>query len=314
MNKQRRLFLNQVSIAAGMAALSKPLNSIASVSKCVCTQHAAEHSVTIYHSNDLHGNLNAAFENLGGLNHIKMLIERQETSGLLLDAGDFLNGSHSFIQQQSVIHMMNKMNYHAVAIGNQELANGQDHLATLAPTMKFSMVNCNYQFDERLCRFVSPYVIIKQGKFKVGITGVGHKIRGIAYTDAIESANKAAVQLKKDEKCDLVICLSHLGYKQEGNMPDNQKLAAQSTHIDLIVGGHNRKLTMGPMILRNKLKNEVVVSHAAWDGLMLGKTVFGFENGKPGHGFKAKHFIPGLRSEQSFVQSFAKLKAEEQVA
>ncbi len=311
MNKQRRSFLNQISLMAGVAALSKPMSSIASISKHINTIHSSGHAVTIYHTNDLHGNLDATYNNMGGINKLKTLIENQETDGLLLDAGDFLNGNSSFTEHKQVIDLMNKMGYNVATIGNHELIQGQDYLAQLVPLMKFKLVNCNYEFNNNLNKLVAPYIIINSGKFKVGITGVGHQIAGIKCNDAISSANNMAAFLKKNENCDLVVCLSHLGYAQQGDLPDNQKLARQSEHIDVILSGHNHKLLQGPAIISNKNKQEVIVSQAAWDGLMLGKTIFGFENEKQKFNLKAKHLIPGQSYDKTYTTSFYELRLRE---
>ena len=311
MDIKRRSFINKASLIAGIAMLEKPLASVASVTKNLSTLHTCANAVTIYHTNDLHGKINAAFGELGGINNLKNELARQENHGLLFDAGDFLNSAQSFNEQKKVINIMNSMGYHAATPGNHELANGQAHLATLVPYMNFSLVNCNYDFDSSLNTLVKPYVIINSGIFKVGITGVGHKLPGIGYRDAIESANKIAAILKTKEQCDLVICLSHLGYAQSGEMPDNKKLAAQSQDIDMIVSGHNRKLLTAPMVLRNKLKHEVIVSHAAWDGVLLGRVMFKFSGNKQTSGLNAKYFIPGKAAGETFASTFDKLRAKE---
>jgi 5'-nucleotidase len=311
MKKERRLFLTQMSFMAAIAALNKPLASAASIGKYVNTFHSGEHAVTVYHTNDLHGNIDAVYNNMGGFNQIKTLLEKQETHGLLLDAGDFLNGSHAPSRQREVIYTMNAMGYHAAAIGNHELAQGQDHLAKLAPLMQFTLVNCNYRFDNPLSKVVKPYLVINSGKFKIGITGVGHLLPGIIYKDAIQSANDVAKLLKEKENCDLVICLSHLGYKGNDEKPDNQRLARESENIDLIISGHNRKLLRGPAIVLNKLKQEVVISQTAWDGLMMGRTIFSFESGKQKYNIKARHFIPGQPYDQTSAESFSRLRLME---
>jgi 5'-nucleotidase len=311
MKKDRRLFLNQISLMAGVAALSKPMASVASISKRINTLNSTNNSVTIYHTNDLHGNLAPGINNMGGLYQIEALLKNQETSGLLLDAGDFLNSSHSLQQQKQVIYTMNNMGYHAAAIGDKELSLGRDKLAALIPMMQFSLVNCNYEFDAGLAKLIKPYIIINSGKFKAGITGVGHQVNGVKYNDAIQSANTMAAWLKEKQNCDLVICLSHLGYLETGDRPDNQKLAKQSEHIDMIISGHNYKLLRGPAVILNKLKKEVIISHAAWDGLMVGRSVFSFENGKNRCGFKAKHFITGQPYSQTFADSYSGLRSME---
>ena|SRR3984885_435489 len=313
MNNDRRTFINQLSLVTAFAALSKPMGSIASVSKKINTISSSGSEVAVYHTNDLHGNIEPVFGGTGGLNQIRTLLKKQEAHGLLLDAGGFLNPSKSNPAQKMMIQTMNAMGYHAAAVGNDELALGQEHLASLARLMRFSLVNCNYTFDGELTKLVKPYIIITSGKFKTGITGVGHKVNGVKYNDAIQSANIAASHLKQKEKCDLVICLSHLGYRQPGDQPDDRKLAKESEHIDMIISGHNSQLSMESIILRNRLKHEVIVGRAGFNGLMMGKALFNFENGLQKHSIKVKNLIAGQRFGESFAASFAELKANEKL-
>ena len=289
---------------AGTAAFAKPIASAAAISKHINTLHAAKNAVTVYHTNDISGNIDTVLKDHGGLNLIKTELQKQEASGLLLDAGNFINGKQGLYHQKQVITMMNSMGYHAAAVGSHELQMGPDHLAALAQLMKFSLLNCNYEFTGSLKHIVKPYCIITTGRFKIGVTAVGGKINGIKYNDAIASANKMANILKNDEKCDLVICLSHLGYMCDGDIPDNHKLAAQSENIDLIVGSNTDKLMVNSMVLRNKLKNEVVLAQTAWHGLMMGRTVINFDNDKQRNGLHTKHIIPGV-PPKSFAAAFA---------
>jgi 5'-nucleotidase len=311
MNNHRRAFISQLSLLAGAAALTRPFTSVAAVSKHIHTLGASRRSVTIYYTNDLHGNFDAACGDLGGLRHVEKLLHRQETAGLLLDGGDFLKKSLTIGEQKQVISTMNWMGYRAAAVGNHELADGGEHLAQLAPLMNFTLVNSNYELKPELSRFVKPYIIVNTGNYKIGITGVGHAINGIPYRNAIDCANAVAELLKVKEKCDLVICLSHLGYTQKDDLPDNKKLAKSSEHIDMIVSGHGRTLLRGPAIALNKHKQEVVIGHAAWNGAMMGKTVFGFEGDKQKHDIKTKHIIPGQPYGQSFAETFAALRGME---
>lgn len=304
MNKPRRIFLSQISLMAGTAAFSKPMASAAVLSKHINTLHAAKSAVTVYHTNDINGNINTVLKNQGGLELIKTELQKQETSGLLLDAGNFMNGRQDLYHQKQVISMMNGMGYHAAAVGSHELLMEQYQLAALAPLMKFALLNCNYEFTGSLKHVVKPFTIITAGSFKIGVTAVGGQINGIRYNDAIASANKIANNLKNDEKCDLVICLSNLGYMRDGDMPDNHKLAEQSENIDLIVGSNTDKLMINSMVLRNKLKNEVILAQTAWHGLMMGRTVINFNNDKQRNGLNTKHIIPGMQPK-SFAAAFA---------
>ena len=306
MNNPRRIFLSQISLMAGAATLCKPMASAAAITKHINTLHSAKNAVTVYHTNDIRGNIDTVYKNKGGLNRVKAELDKQEIRGLLLDAGNFINGSNGVYQHKQLISTMNNMGYHAAGIGNEELAQGQDYLATLAPAMKFPLLNCNYEFTGNLKSRVKPYTIITTGRFRIGITAVGSQLDGIKYNDAIASANKFAGILKNNEKCDLVICLSHLDYMVEGDAPDNQKLAARSENIDLIIGSNNDKLMASPMILANKLKHEVVLSQTAWDGLMMGHTVINFDSDKQKCGLIPQHIIPGV-PPKLFAASFTSL-------
>jgi len=272
---------------------------------------AGGHQVAVYHTNDLHGHMQPVFGETGGLNQVQALLKNQETHGLLLDAGGFLDLSGSYAAQKTMIRAMNTMGYHAATIGDDELALGPDHLASLARLMQFSLVNCNYHFKGELNDLVKPYVIIRSGKFKTGITGVGQKVNGIKCAGAINSVNIVAKHLKEQEKCDLVICLSHLGYTQPGDVPDDRKLAKQSEHIDMIISGHNRSLLKNPSVFRNRLKHEVLIGLAAYNGLMLGKTVFNFENSRQKQNLSARNLITGQQAGETFGSSFIRLKANE---
>jgi len=314
MNKQRRLFLTQLSAIAGVAAINKPLNSVAAVSKHINTIHASGHSVTVYHTNNLQGKIDAAHQQMGGISQVKQIIEQQDISGLMLDAGSFLGDSKNLSDQKYIIRAMNGMGYHAATPGENELKNGQEQLAALIPFMKFNLVNCNYQFDAVLSGSIKPYITINTGKYKVGITGVGKPLNGVIYNDAVKCANKTALLLREKEGCDLVICLSHLGSGAKGKAPGNKEFAKQSENIDMIISDYSDKLVKGPRIVRNAAKSQVVLSQAGREGLMTGRAVFTFGQEKQQNGIRAKYFIPGQSPEQTFSESLMIIRTKEKAA
>ena len=120
--------------------------------------------------------------------------------------------------------------------------------------------------------------------------------------------SETAQVLKKDEHCDIVICLSHLGYQRKDGNPDCKMLARESEHIDMIISGHNQELMDGQLVMQNKNKHEVIISQAAWNGLMIGKTVFSFGNGKQKSNIDARYLVPGQPCGQKFAASFAGLR------
>lgn len=303
MNKPRRAFLSQLTIIAGAAALTRPFNAVATVAKSVNSLHVSQSALAVYHTNDLNGHINPVYKSMGGLGHIRSVLKSQETGGLLFDAGNFTGKSNKLENHREVIGMMNSIGYHAAAVGQNELSMGQETLISLIPLMQFSLVNCNLQFDNKLAGMIKPYVIIRSGNFKIGITAVCHKVEGVKYNDAGASAAKAARLLKLDEKCNLVICLAQLG---EG---DNQKFAEQSEHIDMVIGGNDPKFCSNTQIFRNRLKHEIVLAQTGKNGLLFGRTIFNFDIEKNKNGVKAKHFVPGVPDDrQSYATAFSALR------
>ncbi|WP_295671375.1 hypothetical protein [uncultured Mucilaginibacter sp.] len=296
MNKPRRLFLNQLSVIAGVAALNKPVSALASVAKTVGTLGVSGNAVTVYHTNDMNGHIGAVYKNLGGMRQIKTALKNQSTRGLLLDAGNFMSTSTDRTQRREVIGLMNSMGYHCAALGENELKAGQDKLVNLIPYMQFSLLNCNLKFDNELANLVKPYAIIYNGNLKIGITAVCRQLKGIRYNDALESANRVARLLKETENCNMVICLSHLGHIKGSDLSENQKLAEQSVHIDMVIAGNEPKLMLNAHILRNKVKHEVIFAQTASDGLLFGRTIISFDDAKMKNGTTTNHFMAGGKS------------------
>jgi len=298
MNKARRLFISQLTLLGGTAALSTPLTSAAAVGNYVDELIPSSKKVNIFHTNDLHGNITE-------LKQIKAAFAGENTSGVLLDAGGFISAGRSNSEQNRMVYAMNAMGYKAAGLSNNELVQGHDKLVELASKMQFAIVNCNHQFDGELAWVVKPYITFKYNNIKIGVTGVSSPLTGVKYSDALRSANKTAAFLKNDQKCDLVICLSHL--KSDEKESANQKLANQSEHIDMIIAGGSGKLYPNALILHNKTKREVILVQSASKGLMAGNTIINLNKNKQKAWVTPKSFIPGDDSE--YQAAFAKLKS-----
>lgn len=297
MNTDRRLFLSQLTLLSGTAALSAPLNSAAAVMSYVDEVLPSAQKIGITHTSDLYGNNTA-------LGKIKNELAKETSAGILLDAGGFIDPSKSFIEQSNMVYAMNAMGYKAVGLSNNELAQGHDNLARLVNKTQFAIVNCNHQFEGELARLVKPYIIIKYNTLKIAITGVSSPLNGAKYNDAAQSANKTAALLKKGKKCDLVICLSHLGNAADQNA--NQELAKRSEHIDMIIGGGNGTLRPNALVLHNNAGYEIILAHTASKGLMAGNTVISFNKSRQKTGVTPRNFIPG--DNRLYEVAFAELK------
>ncbi|SDL79377.1 5'-nucleotidase [Pedobacter sp. ok626] len=303
MSNKRRAFLKAGSLLAGTALLGNPLDLLANFSKKVNTL-AAQNTLMVYQTNDLLGRIIAKSDGLGGLLAVKRLISQQEISGITVDAGNFMAANETILQHEHTIGLMNAIGYHAVTIGIQELSNGQSYLANLTGLMNFPLLNCNYTFsDKKLASFVKPYHIFYCGKYKIGITGIGSntKTAGVSFRNPYQEANKVAGFLKGQEKCDLVICLSNLGF--DAKQLNNQALASQSKNIDFIAGGQHERILQGAMVLRNAEKKQVVLSHSANHGIAIGVSRFGFNSEGQHNDFHHKYMIAGLSLRENRLKA-----------
>lgn len=212
-------------------------------------------------------------------------LRREHKHVLLLDAGDIFQGTpyFNFYHGEIEYKLMSMMRYDATTFGNHDFDLGPENLVQQFKHAQFDFINCNYDFSNSVLskhKKISAYKIYKKGRLKIGVLGVGIDLselvdkkrqEGIRYLNPIEKANAVAQILKQDEKCDYVICLSHLGYVYPTNKVSDTVLAQQSKHIDLIIGGHTHTFLNEPTVLKNAEGLSVQVTQVGWAGIWLGK-------------------------------------------
>lgn len=256
--------------------------------------------LTILHTNDTHSRIDpfpmdgGSYAGKGGVAARKFIIDKirqQQKHVLLLDAGDIFQGTPYFnvYNGEPEIKAMTAMQYDAATIGNHDFDAGLENLATqLHNYARFPMIVSNYDFTNTPMenKYV-PYKIFKKGKLKIGVLGVGIELNGLVpqnlygntvYLDPIQKANETARKLK-DEKCDLIICLSHLGYAYKNNTVSDKIMATETENIDLIIGGHTHTFLQAPEIIKNKRGEDVVINQVGWAGIQLGRLDYLFERG-----------------------------------
>ncbi|POY34644.1 hypothetical protein C3K47_19200 [Solitalea longa] len=292
MTNNRRTFLRTGSALAGIFLLNKPIKALGASAQKVMTLENLHNSLVIYHTNDLHGTIGDDLLNNEGVRFISKSYKNNDTLGFLLDAGDFLNGLGETAYDKKVIQLMNQTGYHAATLGNKEMANGEDHLAALTQYVNFNLINCNYTFTNPVLQTkVLPYAIFKSGQLRIGITGVGPKVQNITgFKNPYKSATEIANKLKLEKNCDVVICLSHLG--TDSKHFNNKDLALESENIDIIIGGHGENKQLNALVLRNKLKQEVIIRQGAENGSMLGKMTFDHNDQKEFRAMEFRKFRP----------------------
>ena len=292
--KRRDFIKNSIAGSAlvGMGGLS--LSSFDSVA----TKH-----LTILHTNDVHSHIDPfppthpKNPNMGGVARRAALIEsikKENPNVLLLDAGDSFQGTPYFNYYGGELEfkLMSKMGYHATTIGNHEFDSGIDNLAAQMQHADFKILSANYDFKNTVMNgFVKPYLVFIQDGIRVGIFGLGVELAGLVdkkmyketlYFDPVEITKDTVSTLKIKEKCDLIICLSHLGYayKNEPNKICDLKLAAITQDIDLIIGGHTHTFLDKPTVVENAIGEKVLVNQVGCFGINLGRIDFYFDTNK----------------------------------
>ncbi len=150
----------------------------------------------------------------------------------------------------------------------------------------FTIIICNYDFaNTPMEHNYAPYKIFKKGGLKIGVLGVGIELQGLVpqnlygatqYLDPIQKAAEYAAILKQ-KGCDLVVCLSHLGYKYDSAKVSDVVLAKETRHIDLIIGGHTHTFLDAPIVVKNRDGEDVLINQVGFAGIQLGRLDFIFE-------------------------------------
>ena len=250
-------------------------------------------SITILHTNDFHSRLEAFPSNhkwagQGGVTNIQNLLSvHKNEHSLLLDCGDVFQGTpyFNFFKGKVEYEWMNLAGYKASTMGNHEFDLGVQHLAdTINQYAQFDMLNCNYNLkDTPLNDIIKPYEIYTVNGLKIGVIGVGLQLddlvieenrKGIIYNNPIPIVEHWSEFLKKEKKCNAVVVISHLGYQYNSPKIDDLKLAASTSYVDVILGGHTHTYLTEPTQVINKKGKPVIVNQAHWAGLVLGKIEF----------------------------------------
>ncbi|EDP69888.1 possible secreted 5'-nucleotidase [Flavobacteriales bacterium ALC-1] len=291
---KRRQFIQQSTAATALVGIGGlSLQSFSPATK----------KITILHTNDVHSHIDpfgpddGRNANKGGVARRATLVEsirKENPNTLLLDAGDIFQGTPYFNYYGGELEfkLMSMLKYDLATIGNHDFDNGIDGLYAQIPHAKFEFVSANYDFSNTVMdTHVKPYKTFIKDGIKVGVFGLGIQLDGLVdknmyketvYNDPIEIAQDMSRILKEEQSCDLVICLSHIGYyyKKYPKRVSDLNLARATKDIDLIIGGHTHTFLPKPTIEKNSVGKNVLVNQVGAYGLYLGKIDFYFEPGK----------------------------------
>ena len=270
--------------------------------------------LTILHTNDVHSRIDpfpmdgSRNQGLGGAAKRATLIKslRKDSNNiLLLDAGDIFQGTpyFNFFGGELEIKLMTEMGYDAATIGNHDFDGGMDGLLKQMQYASFPFLIANYDLKNTILNNkTKPFQIFKKDGLKIGVFGVGIELKGLVpeklyketvYSDPLAAAEKWGAMLKMEEKCDYVICLSHLGYKYDENKISDRFLAQNSSYIDLIIGGHTHTFLKEAERLNNKIGKPVLINQVGWAGIQLGRLDIYFERNNKGTCVTCKNLLVG---------------------
>ena len=247
--------------------------------------------LVILHTNDTHSQVEPTDKSslktsdMGGYARRMGVISRireQEKNVLLVDAGDYSQGTpyFNFLHGRIEIDAMNRMKYDAGTPGNHEFDNGIDTLAVVLKNASFPMISSNYNLEKTtLFHVIKPYIVLVKAGLRIGIMALDvnpeslifeKNYKGIVYQDPIEKANEVSAFLKKKEKCDVIICLSHLGGDSTKNEVNDFEIAHKTRFVDVIIGGHSHSM-ITDVEVKNAAGKKVVIAQMGKSGMYLGR-------------------------------------------
>lgn len=289
----RRKFIQQSGATAAFLGIgSLSLQSFGKPS----TKH-----ITILHTNDVHSHIEAFSAsdknnaNKGGFARRATLVNsiRQENPNtLLFDAGDIFQGTpyFNFYGGELEFKLMSMLKYDAATIGNHDFDNSIEGLYKQLPHASFDFLSANYDFKNTVMdTHVKPYKVFIKNGIRIGVFGLGIELEGLVdnrmyketkYNDPVSVAQDMSRILNDEESCDLVICLSHLGYNYRRNLDkiSDLKLASLTKGIDLIIGGHTHTFLKKPTVTKNSEGENMLVNQVGWAGINLGRIDYYFDS------------------------------------
>lgn len=286
-------WLSGESAAAAMASFTEPLLKAG----------PGEALITILHTNDTHSQIDPLPDNdkqypgKGGVARRATLVKRirkENPNTLLVDGGDVFQGTpyFNFYRGEVEYKSMSLIGYDVVTLGNHDFDNGVDALAAAMKFANFDFVSSNYDVrGTPLEHLVKPYVVRTLGGVRVGLFGLGispnnlitpDNFKGVKHLDPVRMARGVVKLLREQERCQLVVGMTHLGYypnPREGEIGDSQ-VASQVDGIDFIAGGHTHTFMTKPVVAKQPSGGNTIIFQVGKSGIFLGRVDLKMRDGK----------------------------------
>jgi 5'-nucleotidase len=305
----RRFFLKSSLVGGAALALPGTVSSLISarawsaIAEPLLEVVAGETLITILHTNDTHSQIdpidNSDKQNggKGGVARRATLVKRirkENPNTLLIDAGDVFQGTpyFNFYKGEVEYKAMSLIGYDVVTLGNHDFDNGVAGLVAAMKFANFDFVSTNYDFrGTPLEALVKPYVVRTLGNVRIGLFGMGispdnlitpENFKGVKYLDPVQMSRGVVRLLREQEKCQLVVGMSHLGYyanPTHGEIGDTQ-VAAQVSGIDFIASGHTHTFMEKPVLQKNPEGKDTIVFQVGKSGIYVGRIDFKLKDGR----------------------------------
>lgn len=308
--------------------LTKILSLAALVGLTACASTRKSEELVIIHTNDTHSMIDPeSATDLGGIARRKVLIDSIRAAhpgALLVDAGDIVQGTLYFHLFKGKVEqeMLNRLGYDMQILGNHEFDNGMSGLKNMLAEARPTLLASNYEFSDSLLRSkFSPYYIKKVGGKKIGFMAVNlnpegmvaeGNYDGVKFLPWRETAQATIDRLRNDEKVDYVVALTHIGFNGSDENPElfgDRQLAAQTSGINLIIGGHSHTVVDPAEKVMDAKGNPVIICQAGKNGRFLGEAKLNLKTGAV-----TDRLIPvdsrlDSRRDEALMQSLEKYRA-----
>jgi len=260
---------------------------------------AADTIITILHTNDTHSQIdplpaNDANAGKGGVARRATLVKsvrKENPNTLLVDAGDVLQGTpyFNFYKGEVEYKAMSAIGYDVGTLGNHEFDNGVEALVAALKFANFDIVSANYDVRGTVLEpRVKRYVVKTLGGIRIGLFGLGispvalitpDNFKGVTYIDPVVAARDVVKKLREEERCALVVCMSHLGYNKDAKSGDSF-VASQVDGIDFIASGHSHMFMKEPVTQTQPCGAKTLIFQVGKSGIYVGRVDFTFRAGK----------------------------------
>jgi len=300
----RRKFL-ATTAAFGAATLVRPTEILTStthesLAEPLLLPSRGETLITILHTNDTHSQIDPVppndklYPGKGGVARRATLVKRvrrQNPNTLLIDAGDVFQGTpyFNFYKGEVEYKAMSAIGYDVGTLGNHEFDNGVEALAKALTFANFDIVSANYDVKGTVLeQRVKRYVVKTVGGIRIGLLGLGvspvalitpDNFKGVTYIDPVVAAREVVKKLREEERCALVVCMSHLGYNADAKSGDSF-VASQVDGIDFIASGHTHTFMKEPVTQTQPCGAKTTIFQVGKSGIYVGRVDFTFRNGK----------------------------------